>query len=192
MFYVLLALAVFAGLLAVYALFKAIWYTVKMFAFRIRLGRLKAQGLALEFKRPFYKMLFGKKGETDFIVSNKRERYAVSVISFVSTHGRWNIEQAQDGYYVEVRRYNRIFFNLYVNTGTEPEHSKDYRRETRFIRSRLYLSPEETSDGKRVLLIHPRPKLLTYTDTRFRYLGAGDSVFGYQILYAPDLFEALK
>ena len=85
MFYVLLALAVFAGLLAIYALFKGIWYAVKMFAFRIRLGRLKAQGLALEFKRPFYKMLFGKKGETDFIVSNKRERYAVSVISFVST-----------------------------------------------------------------------------------------------------------
>lgn len=192
MFYVLLALAVFAGLLAVYALFKVIWYTVKMLAFRFKLGRLKAQGLALEFKRPFYKMIFGKKGETHFIVSNKRERYAVSVISFVSTRGRWNIEQAQDGYYVEVRRYNRIFFNLYVNTGTEPEYSKDYRRESRLIRSRLHLSPEETSGGKRVLLIHPRPKLLTYTDTRFRYLGAGDSVSGYQILYAPDLFEALK
>lgn len=192
MFYVLLALAVFAGLLAFYALCKVIWYTVKMLVFRFKLGKLKSNGLALEFKRPFYKMIFGKKGETDFIVSDKRERYAVSVISFVSTRGRWNIEQAQDHPYIEVRRYNRIFYNLYENSGTEPEHSKDYRRETRLLRTRLYVSPEETSGEKRVLLIHPKPRLLTYTDTRFRYLGMGDSVFGYQILYAPDLFEALK
>lgn len=192
MFYVLLALAVFAVLLAFYALCKVIWYTVKMVVLRFKLGKLKSKGLALEFKRPFYKMIFGKKGETDFIVSNKRERYAVSVISFVSTRGRWNIEQAQDHPYIEVRRYNRIFYNLYQNSGTEPEHSKDYRRETRLIRSRLYVSPEEASGDNRVLLIHPRPRLLTYTDTRFRYLGSGDSVFGYQILYAPDLFEALK
>lgn len=192
MFYVLLALAVFAVLLAFYALCKVIWYTVKMVVFRFKLGRLKAQGLALEFKRPFYKMIFGKKGETDFIVSNKRERYAVSVISFISTRGRWNIEQTRDHPYIEVRRYNRIFYNLYHNSGTEPEHSKDYRRETRLIRRRLYVSSEEASGDKRVLLMHPRPKLLTYTDTRFRYLGAGDSVLGYQIMYASDLFEALK
>lgn len=192
MFYVLLALAVFAVLLAVYALCKVIWYTIKMLVFRFKLGKLKSKGLALEFKRPFYKMIFGKKGETDFIVSNKRERYAVSVISFVSTRGRWNIEQGRDDPYIEVRRYNRIFFNLYQNSGTEPEHSKDYRRETRWIRRRLYVSPEEACSDKRVLLMHPRPKLLTYTDTRFRYLGAGDSVFGYQIMYASDLFDALK
>lgn len=192
MFYVLLALAVFACLLGLYAIYKVIWYAVKMLVLRMKLKKCKSDGLSVEFKRPFYKTVFGKKGETDFIVSNKRERYAVSVISFVSTHGRWNFERAQDDTYIEARRYNRIFYNLYVNTGTEPEHSKDYRRETRFSRNRLYVSPEEASGDKRVLLIHPRPKLLTYTDTRFRYLGAGDSIFGYQIMYASDFFEALK
>lgn len=191
MYYVLLALAAFACLVGVYAIGKTIWYAAKMFALRRKLNRLKANGVSVEFKRPFYKMIFGKKGETDFIVSGKREIYAVSVISFVSTRGRWNLEKARNHYYVEARRYNRIFFNLYNNTGTEPEHSKDYRRETRFMRCRLYLSPEQESREKRVLLMYPRPKLLTYTDTRLEYIGAGDSVFGYQILYAENLFEAV-
>lgn len=192
MYYILLALAVFFCLFGLYAVGKCIWYAAKMLSLRRKLNKLKSNGMPVEFKRPFYKMIFGKKGETDFVVSGKRERYAVSVISFVSTRGRWNFEKARNHCYVEARRYNRIFFNTYNNTGTEPEHSKDYRRETRFIRSRLYLPPEEEGSEKRVFLIYPRPKLLTYTDTRLEYIGAGDSVFGYQIMYAENFFEALQ
>ena len=194
MYVILLALAAFAGLMLLYAIFNCIWYTAKLITLRIKIGKLTSAGVSVEFKRPFYKVLFGRKGETDFVISTKQERIAVSVISFLSTRGRWNIEKTRnDRFYIEARIYNKIFFNNYVNTGTEPEHSKEYRRESRFQRCNLcLLPPEEMKYDTYILLMFPRPKNLTYTGTRLEYLNSGHTICKYTIMYADNFFDYIE
>lgn len=194
MYIVLLAFAVFAGIMLLYAICNCIWYTVKLITLRIKIGKLTSCEVSVKITRPFYKVLFGQKGKTNFVVSTKQERIAVSIISFLSTRGRWNIEKTRnEHYYIEARIYNKIFFSHYVNTGTEPEYSKDYRRETRFQRCRLYLPPiEETGCDKHILLMFPRPKLLTYTGNRLEYLSSGDTINKYTIMYADDFFDYIQ
>lgn len=194
MYIVLLALAVFIGLMLLYAIYNCIWYTVKLISLRTKIGKLTSGEVSVKFTRPFYKVIFGQKGKTNFAVFTKHEKIAVSIISFLSTRGRWNIEKTRnERFYIEARMYNKIFFNNYVNTGTEPEHSKDYRRESRFQRCRLYLPlTEETGCDKHILLMFPRPKLLTYTDTRLEYLNSGDTLCDYTIMYADDLFDYIQ
>jgi hypothetical protein len=162
-----------------------------MLVFRCRLVKLKSREPSFSFKRPLLATVFGKKGEPNFTVSDGKENYCVSVISYVTTHGRWNIEKARNHYYVEARRYSKWFFNL-DNNESEPEHSKDYRRETKFSRSILHITPEEETTDKRILLIYPRPRLLTYTQTRLEYISSGDVVLGYTVMYADDFFQLFK
>lgn len=194
MYYILLALAVFGVLMLLYAIYNFILFTVKWIILRIKIRRLASDEASVKFTRPFYSILLGQKGKTDLVLSTKREKIAVSMISFLSTRGRWNIEKTRnEHYYIEARMYNKIFYNTHVNTGTEPEHSKDYRRETRFQRCKLHLLPaNEMEYDTYVLLMFPRPKLLTYTDTRLDYLNAGDTICKYTVLYEDDFFAYVK
>jgi len=150
--------------------------------------------VSVKYTRPFYNVLFGKKGKTNLVVCTKQEKIAVSIISFLSARGRWNIEKTRsDRFFIEARMNSKMFYNLYVNTGTEPDHSKDYRRERRFQRCKLHLlQPEEMEYDKYILLMFPRPKLLTYTETRLDYLNSGSTIRGYTIMYAQDFFEYIN
>ena len=125
------------------------------------------------------------------MVKTKDKTYSVAVLSFAVTRARWNIEKSGERYYVEERVYNSLFYNVYNNSGTEPEHSKDYKRETRIARKRLYISDEKTEDEK-ILLVYPKPKALTFTYPRFDYINSGDNVFGYKVLFEDDFFEKIK
>lgn len=182
-FYALYALLC---IIFLYAVYKLLWYTVKMLVLRVKLGRGKVR-----FHRSFLMAVFGKKGKADFTVSTRKEDYVVSVISYVSTHGRWHIERAGDCFYAESRRHSNVFYSVYNHSG-EPEHSKLYRRETRIQRNRLHLSEEHGKYEKRVLLFYPKPKLLTYADTSFDYLGSGSLVNGYEVWFEKDLLAHIQ
>ena len=120
------------------------------------------------------------------------KNYEVSILSFISTHSRWNIEKTRTRYLFEVRKYNKILYNVYNNSGTEPELSKEYRRETRLYRKELYVSPISEAYEKQIWLVFPKPRLLTYTDTGWEYLIAGSVVGGHEIMYAKDFFEFIS
>lgn len=186
--YVLLIFAVFIVLRAV---FNYIRFCFKLISLSRRLKSLGNGDVKLEYVRKFSEIAFGEKGKSDFKVKARGKTYAVAVLAFPVTRGRWNIEKTNGRYFAEVRAYNNMFYNVYNNSGTEPEHSKDYRRERRVARKRLYLS-DEKSEGEKILLVYPRPKALTYTENRLSYINSGDSVFGYKVMYDEDFFGSFK
>ena len=180
-------------ILLVCVVYKLCWYAVKLIALKSMLKDFNTGDIQITFSRKLRRMAFGPRGQTDFVIKTPKEQYAVSVISFISVHGRWNIEKTRHSYYVEARRRNNIFYRLENNSGTEPEFAREYRRESRFQRSELHLSTEKIdSEKKRILLIYPRPLVLTYTDTNLHYLNPGDRIEDYEIMYADELLALLE
>jgi len=168
-----------------YTCYKVVWYIRLLHRFRRRLRKAGVTPIP-----SFSALAFGKKGVTHFSATVEGERCEVAVLTFISNHSRWNIEKTRHHHYLEIRRYNNVFYDGYYNTGPEPEHSKDYRRESRLYRTMLHLTPPEEG-GKKILLVHPRPNLLTYATTDLAYPRAGDRVAGYEILYEEDFFARL-
>lgn len=177
-----------AVLFVLYSIYKVIWYSVKVLVLFGKVSKLARVGATVQWLRHPLKILFGQNGVPDFTVGMAGKTYEVSVLSFISTHSRWNIEKTRTRYLFEVRKYNKILYNVYNNSGTEPELSKKYRRETRLYRKELYVSPISEAYDKQIWLVFPKPRLLTYTDTNWEYLTAGDTVGGHEIMYAKDFF----
>lgn len=176
-----------------YLSYKAIWYLVKIVCLVINLKKLAKQGYHIEKKRSILSMFFGKKGLCDFVITVGDQKYQIHLVSFISTHGRWNIERGNTCYFIEARRYNRVFYNAYNNSSDEPEFSREFRRESSFQKSVFYLprldvSPEEN----RIVLIYPIPRLLTYTEKKIDYLKSGSVFHGYTVLYWQDFLNHLK
>ena len=184
---IILALRILFDLCILYTVYKLVWYMVVMTKFILKLNRLNKNGTTVEFKRSFFGMIFGKRGECDFVIKNFKETVAVSVVSFITVHGRWIIEKARNNYYIEARRKNVFFYNNYVNSGDVPDHAKEYKRETRFFRTLLKF-PEEKCD-KKILLFVPKPKSLVYSEAKLDYLTDGSVVNGAEIMFADKFFE---
>ncbi|MBE6678417.1 MAG: hypothetical protein E7597_06460 [Ruminococcaceae bacterium] len=184
-------LIIFGGFIVLRAMFNYIRFCFKLLSLSRQLKKLNGGDIRVEYVRKFSAIAFGEKGKPNFFVKTKEKSYEVAVLAFPVVRGRWNIEKAEDRYFAEVRAYNNMFFNVYYNSGTEPEHSKDYRRETRVARKRLYINPEK-GEGEKILLIYPKPKALTYTDFKLGYINSGDSLFGYKVLYDEDFFALFK
>lgn len=178
-----------AVLFVLYSIYKVIWYIVKILVLFGKVSKLARGGVTVQWLRHPLKIIFGQKGVPIFAVGMSGKNYEVSVLSFISTHSRWNIEKTRTRYLFEVRKYNKILYNVYNNSGTEPELSKEYRRETRLYRKELYVSPISEAYEKQIWLVFPKPRLLTYTDTGWEYLIAGSVVGGHEIMYAKDFFE---
>lgn len=177
-----------AVLFVLYSIYKVIWYIVKILVLFGKVSKLARGGVTVQWLRHPLKIIFGQKGVPIFTVGMSGKNYEVSVLSFISTHSRWNIEKTRTRYLFEVRKYNKILYNVYNNSGTEPELSKEYRRETRLYRKELYVSPISEAYEKQIWLVFPKPRLLTYTDTGWEYLIAGSVVGGHEIMYAKDFF----
>lgn len=177
-----------AVLFVLYSIYKVIWYIVKILVLFGKVSKLARGGVTVQWLRHPLKIIFGQKGVPIFTVGMSGKNYEVSVLSFISTHSRWNIEKTRTRYLFEVRKYNKILYNVYNNSGTEPELSKEYRRETRLYRKELYVSPISEAYEKQIWLVFPKPRLLTYTDTNWEYLIAGSVVGGHEIMYAKDFF----
>ena len=181
-----------AVLFVLYSIYKVIWYIVKILVLFGKVSKLARGGVTVQWLRHPLKIIFRQKGVPIFTVGMSGKNYEVSVLSFISTHSRWNIEKTRTRYLFEVRKYNKILYNVYNNSGTEPELSKEYRRETRLYRKELYVSPISEAYEKQIWLVFPKPRLLTYTDTGWEYLIAGSVVGGHEIMYAKDFFEFIS
>ena len=181
-----------AVLFVLYSIYKVIWYIVKILVLFGKVSKLARGGVTVQWLRHPLKIIFGQKGVPIFAVGMSGKNYEVSVLSFISTHSRWNIEKTRTRYLFEVRKYNKILYNVYNNSGTEPELSKEYRRETRLYRKELYVSPISEAYDKQMWLVYPKPRLLTYTDTGWECLIAGSVVGGHEIMYAKDFFEFIS
>lgn len=182
----LLELSLYA--LIIYTIYKVIWYLLKMLALKMKLKKL---GESIKFERGIFDMMLNKKGVVDFTVDTHTVTYEVSVLSFISNHGRWNIEKSRNGYFVEARRPNKLFFEARKHS-ERPESEVDYRRESKFQRTELLLEAKNSPNVKQILLIYPRPKMLTYAHIRLEYLNTGSIVEGYEIMYLDDFLELFK
>ena len=187
----ILAFEIFVVVLIIYTVYKIIWYTIKMLSFKRKIKNINSDTVKVEFRRGLFQIVFGKKGYVDFVVTTPNGSFAISVISFISTHSRWNIEKTRSTFYVEARRKNVIFYRV-DNNSHSPEHAKLYRRESRFARCELCLQNKEENIDKQILLIYPKPKLLTYTDVRFDYLLTGSKIADHEIMHADDFFELFR
>lgn len=182
------ALLLIAALL--YGCYKIIWYTVKMLTFARFAKELTKKGATVYQQRGIIGTVFGKKGLPDFIVKHKDKKYEISVLSFVSTHGRWNIEKTRTRFFIESRRASKIFYKKHVSSSV-PDHAFEYKGESRVSRKELSITPIDPSFEKQIFLLYPCPKRITYTDAHYNELYVGDKVEGHFIMDAKTLNNLL-
>lgn len=178
---ILLALGIIVFIALMYGLYKIIWYTVKMLSFTKFIKKLTEQGVDVKKLRKMKDIVFGKKGDPDFIITYSGKKYEISVLSFISTHGRWNIEKTRTRFFIESRRGSKFFYKKYVNSGA-PEHVSEYKNEARISRKELTVTPIDASFEKQIFLLYPYPKKTTYTDANYNELFVGNKVEGHFIM----------
>lgn len=184
--------AVYFFILFVYSLYKIIWYNRRMKWFRASLQELEAAGVQIEFYGKFSDIWRGQRGVPHFTVTTPKGIYEVSVLSHLSTHGRWIIEQTSDGYAFEVRTRRRIIFVPYHNTGTEPYHSKERRREAQLYREEFFVGPPDPSFDKQILLIYPEPVTAAYAHNRYDELFDGTNVCGREVMFVERFYQMIQ
>ena len=173
-----------------YGLYKIVWYLLKILALNRFINKLIKKGVKVERKRKIIDIFFGKKGEADFIIEHKWKKYEVSVLSFISTHGRWNIEKTRTNFFIESRRASEFFYKKYSNSG-EPDHVGEYKNDARISRKELYITQIDTSFEKQILLLYPYPKRITYTDAHYNEIYAGSEVEKHVVMGIDDLKKIL-
>lgn len=164
-----------------YGLYKIVWYIVKMLGFTRFKKDLTQKGATVEQKRGIMGTVFGTKGFPDYIVKYHDKKYEISVLSFISTHGRWNIEKTRTRFFIESRRASKIFYKNNVNTAL-PDNSFEHKGEGRVSRKELKITPIDPSFEKQIFLLYPYPKRITYTDAHYNELYVGDKVEGHVIM----------
>ena len=185
----LIVLAFLLWLLFLYAVYKTIWYTIKMRSLKSFIQDMQESGAVVEPQRKFSDMIFGKKGEADYIISIDGKKYEISVLSFVSTRGRWNVEKTRNHYYIECRRQNKIFYSQYINSNAA-DYVAEYKGESRFSRKELFLTPMDESFEKQILLVYPWPNRITYTDARYHDVSSGkEKIDGHVFMDIKDLYQ---
>ena len=187
MIYALYGLAI---LTAVYIIYKIAWYTVKIMALSSTLKKLEKKNIQVTWHKQLPSALFGKRGEPTFDVITPTDTYRVTLLSFISTHGRWNIEKTKEHYYVEARHFNKWFYKVHKNTETA-EVEFDARRELVIQRAELELPPRDDS-VKQILLIWPKPQNLTYSHARCEHLVNGSKLEHFEIMHAENFLASLN
>ena len=184
---IIYAIELIITVIILYGIYKLIWYAVKMLILK-GVMRKMSRSVTVERKRKFSYILFGKKGPADYVITADGRRYEISVLSFVSTHGRWNIEKTRNGYAIESRRSSKVFFGKHVNSN-QPDHVAEYKGESRVSRKELLLTPMDESFEKQILLLYPYPARITYTDAHYSELRPGDTVEGHVIMNIAGIKE---
>ena len=178
---ILVALSVIAFAALIYGLYKVIWYSIKLLSFTKIIKKLTEQGIDVQKLRKMKDIVFGKKGDPDLIITYKDKKYEISILSFISTHGRWNIEKTRTRFFIESRRGSRFFYKMHVNSNA-PEHVREYKNEMRVSRKELYITPIDTSFEKQIFLLYPYPKRITYTNSQYNEVYIGNEVEGHIVL----------
>ena len=184
---VVYVIAILISLAILYAILKVIWYTVKMLALRSFMKDLgKADGIQVVSHRSLIKTCFSKKGDLDYTVILKDKTYKISILSFISTRGRWNFEKNKEQYFIECRR-RHLFFYKKVKHSEVPEHALLYKGETKFARSELFIPIAADKAEIPIFLLYPWPHTVSHTDAKFQELFPGDSVAGIVLMDAELL-----
>lgn len=183
-------LAFFLIVFLIYFMCKLIWYIIKMLQLDFTLT--KKCSAKVNHIRRIILLIFGKRVLPTYFFEKGEKNYKVVVLTHFQNNSRWNFEKAGKFYYFEVRRFNKYIYNVYVNSGTEPEIAKDYRRETRLFRTKLYLEDESEKYEKQIILIYPKPKLLTLTETNWCYVDKNTKICNHEILYLDDLIDLMN
>ena len=186
MFYALYGLAIIT---TIYIIYKLAWYTVKIMALSSTLKKLQKKGVQVVWHKKLTSALFGKRGEPTFDVMTPEQTYRVSLLSFISTHGRWNIEKTKEHYYAEARHFNKWFYKVHNHSGTA-ETEFDARREMVIQRAKLELPPKDDS-AKQILLIWPKPKNLTYSHARCDHLTSGSRFEHFTVMHTEDFLDMI-
>ena len=152
--------------------------------------KLKKLDGSVKFKSSMLDIMLHRKREFDLIVDKRDVSYKVWILSFISTHSRWNIEKDRDRYHAEARRKNHIFYKTYKHSEAS-EYAVEVNRESRFQRIELPLTQESDPNIRKILLIYPTPQKLTYTYTKLEYLKSGSTIEGYEIVYIEDLLSLI-
>ena len=173
----------------IYIWYKLVWFAVKVMALSSTLRKLQKKGVQVIWHKKLSKAVFGKRGEPTFDVITPEQTYRISLLAFISTHGRWNIEKTKEHYYVEARHFNKWFYKVHNNTETA-ETEFDARRELVIQRAELELPPRDDS-VKQILLIWPKPKNLTYSHARCEHLVNGSKFEHFEIMHAEDFLASV-
>jgi hypothetical protein len=179
-----------ASLIA-YGCYKVIWYTAKMISLRRCIRKLAQMGVEIEQQRAFLNIILGQRGMPDYIMTYQGKRYEISVLSHISTHGRWNIEKTRTRYLIESRRSSKLFYNRYVNSSA-PDHVAGYKNELRLSQQEFYMPPVNPTFDKQIFLLYPYPKSITYTDAHYNELFVGDRVEGHTIMDVAALKDLFR
>ncbi len=196
---IMMALEILIAILVLYCIYKVIWYICKMCALNHKMKKLKKKGCTVVCLRGGFGRVFGARGTVDYRIITRSGVFEVSVISFISNHSRWNVETEynkennEEGFRIDVRRYNKLFYKAERHS-ERPDHAMDFRRESRISLTRLALPPRDENirpEDRRILLFYPKPRLLTRTTTRLDYLDPGDRLEDFEVMYLPNLLDAV-
>ena len=188
---VVYVIAILIALAILYAILKVIWYTVKMLALRSFMKDLgKAKKIQVISHRSLIKTCFSTKGETDYTVIAKDKTYKISILTFISTRGRWNFEKGKDGYFIECRR-RHLFFYKKVRHSEMPEHALMYKGETKFAKNELSIPTVNNDNERCIFLLYPWPRTVSHTDAKFQELFPADSVAGITLMDAELLRKTI-
>ncbi len=185
LFYILLF---YAWVIFLYSIYKVIWYTVKMLAFGAMMKSLGKDRVRVERLRNLFDIVFGSKGDPDYYVTVGDKRYEVSVLSFISIHGRWIIENRTSGMHIEARRVRDLIYSekKHRSVAGSPH---EYKQEFRISRKELSLTPVEEEYAMQILLVYPTPKRITCVDHQYREIRSGDLVEGHTVMNVHDFSD---
>lgn len=183
------AVIIYFYILFVYSLYKIIWYNRRMKWLRKMLEEFEADGAKITWYGKFSDIYRTQRGVPHFSITTPRGCYEISVLSHPSTHGRWLIEEISGEYHFEVRTKNRLIYRPHYTSGTEPYHSKEYRRETRLYRKEYFVAPPDPAFDKQILLIYPEPVTAAHTHNRYDELICGTKVYGKEVMFAQQFID---
>lgn len=180
-----------ACVIFLYSIYKVIWYAVKTTSFRSMMMSLNEEdGIRVESLRSFWDMILGARGDPDYYVTVKGKRYEVSVLSFITTHGRWSLEKTRTGHVIEARRLATFFYSKKQHLSVAgSEHER--KRELRLIHKPLYLTKKDEEYTMQILLVYPEPMRITYSDHQYTELHSGDTVADHTIMNVQDLWALI-
>lgn len=181
----------YACILVLYGIYKIIWYTVIMLSFPVKMKRLGKNGVRVERLRNLTDIVFGSKGDPDYYVTVGAKRYEVSVLSFISIHGRWIFEMRTACFRIEARRLRDLFYSEKKHRGMAGG-PHEYKNEMRISRKELKLTPVEEEYAGQILLLYPMPKRIVCVDHRYRELQSGDTVEGHTVMSMQSFLDLIR
>lgn len=181
----------YACILVLYGIYKVIWYTVIMLSFPVKMKRLGKNGIRVERLRNLTDIVFGSKGDPDYYVTVGAKRYEVSVLSFISIHGRWIFEMRTACFRIEARRLRDLIYSEKKHRGMAGG-PHEYKNEMRISRKELKLTPVEEEYAGQILLLYPMPKRIVCVDHRYRELQSGDTVEGHTVMSMQSFLDLIR